>query len=83
MTQTAQQTEAAKVLPFRVKAFKIPAVELEEIIKQLSFVAYTLSIDAPLDWEDRDEACRKLHDALAALRELKAQGDFHIEGGQK
>jgi len=74
MTQTAQQTQTAKVLPFRVKFFKIPAIEFEKIYKHLQCAAFIINQDMPLDWEDRETACRQLCDALCSLRELRSQG---------
>ena len=76
MTQTAQQLEKTNVLPFRVKSFKIPVVEFEKIYKHLECAAWIINQDIPLDWEDRETACRQLCDALCALRELRAQGEM-------
>jgi hypothetical protein len=71
---TAEQT--AKVLPFRVNFFKIPVHEFEKIYKHLEFAAFIINQDMPLDWEDRETACRQICDALCALRELRSQGEM-------
>ncbi len=76
MTQNSKQATAAKVLPFRIIAFRVPARKFEEIEEHLKFAAWLIGQDAPLDWEDRETACRQLCDALCALRELRAQGEM-------
>lgn len=76
MTQPVRQFEKTNVLPFRVKSFKIPAAEFEKIYKHLESAAWIINQDMPLDWEDRDAACRQLSDALCALRELRAKGEM-------
>ncbi len=76
MTQTARQLEKTNVLPFRVKSFKIPVARFEEIYKHLQCAAWIINQDMPLDWEDRETACRQLCDALCALRELRSQGEM-------
>jgi hypothetical protein len=74
MTHNPQQT--ARVLPFRVIAFRVPARKFEEIEEHLKFAAWLIGQDTPLDWEDRNTACRQLHDALCALAEIKKASDF-------
>jgi len=78
MTQNSKPTTTARVLPFRVIAFRIPARKFEEIENHIRFAAHIVGLDAPLDWEDRDTACRQLHDALCALAEIKKASDFRI-----
>ena len=76
MTQNSRT--GAKVLPFRVIAFRVPARRFEEIENHIKFAAHIVGLDAPLDWEDREAACRRLHDALCALAEIKKASDFRI-----
>lgn len=74
MTAAAEQT--AKVLPFRVKFFKIPVTDFEKIYKHLEFAAWIINQDMSLDWEDRETACRQICDALCALREIREHGEM-------
>jgi heme oxygenase len=78
MTQTAHKPAPAKVLPFRVIAYRVPARDFEQIEGYIKFVAHIIGLDAPLDWEDRNTACRQLHDALCALAEIKKASDFRL-----
>ncbi len=78
MTQNPNQAIAAKVLPFRVIAFRVPARKFEEIEEHLKLAAWLIGQDAPLDWEDRDTACRQLHDALCALAEVRKSSNFKM-----
>ncbi len=68
---TSATEEKAKVLPFRVNSFKIPVAEFEEIVRHIEFASFIINQDMPLDWEDRDMACRRLCDALCALRDIR------------
>lgn len=61
----------AKVLPFRVIAFRIPATQFEKIQRHLEFAGNLIGQDAPLDWEDRETACRQICDALCAKSERR------------
>jgi hypothetical protein len=76
MTQNPNQT--ARVLPFRVIAFRVPARKFEEIEEHLKFAAWLINQDAPLDWEDRNTACRRLHDALCLLAEVRKSSNFKM-----
>jgi hypothetical protein len=76
MTQNPNQT--ARVLPFRVIAFRVPARKFEELEEHLKFAAWLINQDAPLDWEDRNTACRRLHDALCLLAEVRKSSDFKM-----
>lgn len=76
MTQNPRT--GAKVLPFRVIAYRVPARKFEEIENYIRFAAHIIELDAPLDWEDRNTACRQLHDALCALAEIKKATDFRL-----
>ena len=78
MTQNSKPTATARVLPFRVIAFRVPARKFEEIENHIRFAAHIVGLDAPLDWEDRNTACRQLHDALCALAEIKKASDFRL-----
>lgn len=78
MTKPAKQQEQAKVLPFRVIAFRIPAADFEKIEHQLAVASFHINADWQLDWEDRLEAGRAIADALCALREIKKKADFRI-----
>ncbi len=63
------------VLPFRVKSFKIPVEEFEKILKHLQSAGYTISNDAPLDWEDRNFASTQIFDAIHALKTIRKSGE--------
>lgn len=78
MTPKQQQIEPAKVLPFRVIAFRIPAAQFEKIQRHLEFAGNLIGQDAPLDWEDRETACRQICDALCALREVREKANFKM-----
>ncbi len=75
---TQNLNQHARVLPFRVIAFRVPARKFEEIENHIRFAAHIIGLDAPLDWEDRNTACRQLHDALCALAEIKKASDFRL-----
>ena len=75
----SEQAQApAKVLPFRVIAFRIPAAKFEKIQRHLEFAGNLIGQDAPLDWEDRETACRQICDALCALSEIREKANFKM-----
>lgn len=76
--KTQMQIAPAKVLPFRVIAFRVPAKTFDEIQEQLRLAAHIVGLDAPLDWEDRETACRAIWDALSALAEIRGRADFKM-----
>ena len=71
---TQNPNNDARVLPFRVIAFRVPARKFEEIENHIRFAAHIIGLDAPLDWEDRNTACRQL-----ARRALRARGNQKSE----
>lgn len=78
IAMTQNPNTGARVLPFRVIAFRVPARKFEEIEEHLKFAAWIINQDAPLDWEDRNTACRRLHDALCLLAEVRKSSDFKL-----
>ncbi len=78
MTKNSKQATAAKVLPFRIIAFRVPARKFEEIEEHLKFAAWLINQDSPLNWEDRETACRRLHDALCTFAEVRKLSDFKM-----
>ena len=75
---TQNPNTRTRVLPFRVIAFRVPARKFEEIEKHIRLAAHIIGLDAPLDWEDRNTACRQLQDALCELAEIKKASDFRL-----
>lgn len=73
---TTATGQKSNVLPFRVKSFKIAVADFEKIYEHLEYAAWIINQDMPLDWEDRDTACRQLCDALCALREIREHGEM-------
>lgn len=63
--------QKSNVLPFRITAVRIPLDALDEILGDLQIASFHLNADWQLDWEDRQEACRAIYNALTTLRELK------------
>jgi hypothetical protein len=47
---------------------EFPPRAFEKIQRHLEFAGNLIGQDAPLDWEDRETACRQICDALCALR---------------
>jgi uncharacterized protein YpuA (DUF1002 family) len=72
------ENQTARILPFRIKSFKIQADEFEKILNHLQQAGYLLSRDMPLDWEDREIANRQIYDAIAAMKEIRKQGELKI-----
>lgn len=70
------QRQTAKILPFRIIAFRIPAAQFLQIERQLSIASYYINADWNTNWEERDEAAHAIYDALATLREIKAQAEI-------
>ena len=71
----SEKPVTAKVLPFRIIAIRIPVREYEKILDQLQIVSFHLNGDWSLDWEDRNEACQAVYDAITALREFKEKAE--------
>lgn len=72
------ENQTAKILPFRVKSFKIRAEEFEKILNHLQTSAHIIGADSPLDWEDREFANRQIWDAISAMKEIRANGEMKI-----
>lgn len=61
---------------FMTAIVAIGAIPLAFESKEFYFAAWIINQDTPLDWEDRETACRQICDALCALRELRSQSEM-------